>query len=48
MLEENKMMEIQIDYTEAEFAAVEASAAAEGLSVEDFHRAVTREVVAAK
>ena len=48
MLEENKMMEIRIDYTEAEFAAVEASAAAEGLSVEDFHRAVTREVAAAK
>ena len=42
---ENKIVETEIDYTEAEFAAVEAAAAAEGLSVEEFHRAGTREVV---
>jgi hypothetical protein len=38
-------MEIEIDYTQAEFVAVEAAAAAEGLSVDEFHRAVTRELI---
>jgi hypothetical protein len=46
MPEENEMVEIQIDYTQEEFAAVEAAAATEGLSVEEFHRAGTRELVA--
>lgn len=40
------MAEIEIEYTQKEFAAVEKAAAGLGFSsVDEFHRAIAREIV---
>jgi hypothetical protein len=40
-----RMVEVELEFSEGEFATIEAVAAAEGLSIDDLVRRVTREEV---